>query len=565
MTASVMESLPAMAKQAHSQDAAMDKLSTVPRHDSMSSEPPLSISTLTPEELSADRTSETSWSDAAVEANGWPTSQASMPLSTHLTELFEENIMAKVYRTATKSLQEQEPSTSKEVQKTPIAFPEIVPQDGPNAGQYEFRDPDFWTCGFFPGTLYALLERSVKHPSTMGLANAGSGLSVATLRQHLRRLCKIWADPLHDMAGRTDTHDIGFIIMPALQRDWELNGDEKSLASIVRAAHSLATRYVPAAGAIRSWDCLLKKDIAVTDMETNLLAIIDSLCNLNLLFYAAAHTGDRTLADIATTHARTLLNTHLRPESVSTLVRNGYRGQLYSTCHVANIDPVTGDLKWRWTAQGYANNSTWARGQAWAILGYAQTYYWTRDRSFLEAALGAAEYFLYRLDMAPSCVDILVADEETNCCSRDGRRKKTKGRRIPLWDFDAPIQNTAEPLRDSSAGVIAANGMLVLSQALKGIQEHALARRFLDAAVEIVRDTLDYSLADETARFIRAISEAGLEVEDAIAGRCFDGIIKHGTANNNENARRRYWNHSLVYGDYYLVEFGNRLLNMGLA
>ncbi|KAK1530404.1 unsaturated glucuronyl hydrolase [Colletotrichum costaricense] len=565
MAASVMKSLPAMTKHAHSQEAVVDKLSTVPRPDSMSSEPPLSISTLPPEELSADITSETSWSDAAVEISEWPAFQPSISLSTYLAELFEENITAKLCRTATKSLREQASSTFGEIRKIPIAFPEIVPQNGPNAGQYEFRDPEFWTCGFFPGTLYALLERSVKHPQTMGLANAGPGPSVASLRQHLRGLCKIWADPLHDMAGRTDTHDIGFIIMPALQRDWELNGNEKSLASIVRAAHSLATRYVPAAGAIRSWDCLLKKDITVTDMTTNLLAIIDSLCNLDLLFYAAAHTGDSTLSDIATTHARTLLHTHLRPESVSTLKKNGYRGQLYSTCHVANIDPATGDLKWCWTAQGYANDSTWARGQAWAILGYAQTYQWTRDRAFLEAAMGAAEYFLYRLDTAPSCVDTPVADEETNCCSRDGQRKKTKGRRVPLWDFDAPIQNAAEPLRDSSAAVIAANGMLVLSQSLKGIQEHALSRRFFDAAVEIVRDTLDYSLADEKSQFTRASSEAGLEVEDAIAGRCFDGIIKHGTANNNENARRRYWNHGLVYGDYYLVDFGNRLLNMGLT
>ncbi|KAK1722250.1 unsaturated glucuronyl hydrolase [Colletotrichum acutatum] len=526
----------------------------------MSSEPPLSISTLPPEELFVDRISETSWSDAAIEANEWPTFQPSMPLSTHLTELFEENVTAKVCRTATTSLQEQISPISGEIRKTPIAFPEIIPQDGPNAGQYEFRDPDFWTCGFFPGTLYALLERTVKHPQMMRLTDVGSGLSVASLRQHLRGLCKIWADPLHDMAGRTDTHDIGFIIMPALQRDWELNGNEKSLASIVRAAHSLATRYVPAAGAIRSWDCLLKKDITVTDMTTNLLAIVDSLCNLDLLFYAAAHTGDSTHADIATTHARTLLHTHLRPES------DGYRGQLYSTCHVANIDPATGDLKWRWTAQGYANDSTWARGQAWAILGYAQTYQWTRDRAFLEAALGAAEYFLYRLDTAPSCVDMPVVDGDTTyCCSRDGLRKKTKGRRVPLWDFDAPIQNAAEPLRDSSAGLIAANGMLVLTQALRGIEENILARRFFDAAVEIVRDTLDYSLADEKAQFTRASSEAGLEVEDSIADRCFDGIIKHGTANNNENARRRYWNHGLVYGDYYLVEFGNRLLNMGLV
>ncbi|KAI8299484.1 Unsaturated chondroitin disaccharide hydrolase [Colletotrichum sp. SAR11_240] len=471
------------------------------RHDSISSEPPTSP---TQEDLSMDQNSETSWSEAA-EPEQLGAQQPHSILAARLHELFEENITAKICRTATKSLEDKLIYTSNEVRKTPIAFPEIVLQEGPHAGQYEFRDPDFWTCGFFPGTLYALLERTIKYPQTMHLQNAGSQLDVASLRAHLQNLCSIWADPLHGMASRTDTHDIGFIIMPALQRDWELTGNQRSLESIVRAAQSLATRYIPSAGAIRSWDCLLKKDITVTDMNTNLLAIIDSLCNLDLLYYASAHTGDASLADIATTHARTLLRTHFRPESARTLAKDGYKGQLYSTCHVANIDPATGDLKWRWTAQGYSNDSTWSRGQAWAILG------------------------------------------------------------VPLWDFDAPIQDPSNPLRDSSAGVIAANGMLLLSQALRSVQQHSLSRRFSEAAIEIVTDTIDHSLATEKVQFTRREVHRGITIEDCAARQYFDGILKHGTANNNENARRRYANHGLVYGDYYLVEFGNRLLNMSMV
>ncbi|KAL0942857.1 unsaturated glucuronyl hydrolase [Colletotrichum truncatum] len=538
----------------------------VSRHDSISSEPPASSSTQAPEDLSLDRSSETSWSEEAADAEDWAAFYPKATLAHRLHELFEENITAKICRTATKSLEEKFVYNSNTTRKVPIAFPEIVPQEGPNAGKYEFRDPDFWTCGFFPGTIYALLERTIKHPQTMHLSNVGPELNVAGLRAHLRELCDIWVDPLHSMASRTDTHDIGFIIMPALQRDWELTGNRKSFDSIVRAARSLATRYIPTAGAIRSWDCLLKKDITVTDMNTNLLAIIDSLCNLDLLFYASAHTGDTTLADIAATHARTLLHTHLRPETAKTLAKDGYRGQLYSTCHVANIDPATGDLKWRWTAQGYSNESTWARGQSWAILGYAQTYLWTKDKIFLEAACGAAEYFLYRLDTAPACVGIPVTSDQNGGSSlREGLPGKTKGRRVPLWDFDAPIQDTSNPLRDSSAGVITANGLLLLSQALTSVQQHALARRFFDAAIGIVRDTLDHSLATEKAQFTRNDRHAGVTVEDVITGRTFEGVLKHGTANNNENARRRYANHSLVYGDYYLVEFGNRLLNMSLV
>jgi len=487
--------------------------------------------------------SETSWSEGAEPIS----SERQTSFHNLLSQLFEENIFAKPYRTAFKVLQGVDPARD--------GFPEIVPQQGPKQGHWEFREPEFWTCGFFPGTLYALLERSVRYPGSLSVGSAALRSST-TIRDHLLPLCKSWSEPLHAMASRTDTHDIGFIIMPALRRDWELFGNERSLASIVQAAHSLATRYVPSAGAIRSWDCLLKKDITITDMDNNLLVIIDSMCNLDLLFYAAAQTGEQKLADIATTHASTLLKTHLRPEDVKSMANDGYQGRLYSTCHVANITPQSGDLKWRWTAQGYANNSTWARGQAWAILGYTQAYSWTKNEGFLEAACGTAEYFLHRLETSPSFVEVPVEPGHHTC----------KGRYVPLWDFDAPIENPHDPLRDSSAGIIAANGILLLSQALAGQSKHTLAQRFLKAAIEITKDTIDVSLATEMAKFaVDDIREASIIVEDVVPGATFDAILKHGTANNNENARRRYANHGLVYGDYYLVEFGNLLLSMGLV
>lgn len=489
--------------------------------------------------------SDTSLSDVEEEST---LNHKKLSLLSLMPELCSENVVAKVFRTA--SAARENPDIFNKARREVLRFPEIVPQDGPNAGRYEFREPEFWTCGFFPGSLFASLERLIKYPHLMSVQSAATSPSADKVRTQLRSLCKTWSTSLHDMAFRTDTHDIGFIIMPALKRDWELTGDERSLQSIVQAARSLATRYVASAGAIRSWDCLIKKEITVTDMSDNLLVIIDSLCNLDLLFYAAAHTGDKALAEIAAAHARTLLQTHLRPETVQ---GGRYKGQLYSTCHVANIDPSSGKLKWRWTAQGYDNHSTWARGQSWAILGYAQTYQWTKDPIFLEAACGVAEYLLYRLETSPPCVEI-------EC--HDGAHQHTTGRYVPLWDFDAPI-DIMEPLRDSSAGVIAANGLLILSQALTGVNQNALAGRFLDAAVAIVRDTIDLSLSTEKTRFVKG--DTGVHVEDCNQGARFEAILKHGTANNNENARRRYRNHGLVYGDYYFIEFGNRLADMGFV
>ena len=492
--------------------------------------------------------SETSWSDGPdLDARSAEASkQRELPSS--LPELFEENVLAKCLRVADNGLDTVQ--YSDHAARRPRGFPETVPQRGPHTGRYDLREPEFWTCGFFPGTLYALLERSIKHPRHI---QGGHGMAAASIRQHLTSLCEAWSDPLHSMSNRTDTHDIGFIVMPALQRDWELFGNRRSLDSIINAARSLATRYIPSTGAIRSWDLLLKKEIAVTDMSDNNLVIIDSLCNLDLLFYASAHCGDRSLAEIAITHARTLLDTHLRPESPASFPNQRYKGQLYSTCHVANISPKTGSMKWRWTAQGYSNESTWSRGQSWAILGYAQTYMWTKDTVFLDAACGVAEYFLYRLETSPACVETTP---------KSSGSKGTTGRYVPLWDWDAPV-NEENPLRDSSAGVIAANGMVILSQALRGIGRHGLSRHFLEVATKIVRDTVDLCYSAEKARLVG--STENFAVEDDVRGQYFDGLLKNGTANNNENARRRYADHGLVYADYYLVEFGNRLLNMGLA
>ncbi|KAL4867198.1 hypothetical protein BDV12DRAFT_198408 [Aspergillus spectabilis] len=537
----------------------MNDLSTS-RTPSTSSSPDL----LSPLPKKRKAESITSVSDGQTDAEESPyTSFKDRPVRYQLPELFEENIVAKIFRTASRTL--NNPSVFSSPAGVPLGYPEIVPQTGPNAGQYEFRDPEFWTCGFFPGSLYALLERSIKYPQRISInsGSSGAGPSLQELRSRLRTLSKSWSKSLHSMSFRTDTHDIGFIVMPALKREWELFGSEQSLRSIAQAARSLATRYVPTAKAIRSWDCLVKKEITVIDQTENVLVIIDSLCNLDLLFYASAHTGDDTFARMAAAHAQTLLKTHLRPENGIPVSKNGYRGQLYSTCHVANIDPSSGDLKWRWTAQGYDNNSTWARGQAWAILGYAQTYMWTRDTTFLDAACGTAEYFLHRLETAPSCVEIdIEPPSQYRLVARGREVKRTKGRHVPLWDFDAPV-GPADPLRDSSAGVIAANGMVILFQALVSLGQDSLGRRFLDAAFDIVQDTFDLCLATEKAQLVHDGKD--IAGEDRVAGFTFESILKSGTANNNQHARRRYCNHGLVYGDYYLIEFGNRLLDLGLV
>lgn len=143
------------------------------------------------------------------------------------------------------------------------------------AGKYEYREADFWTCGFFPGSLYALLERAVKFPKSFPVPTHLR----STIQDQLLRLCRHWDGPIRDMAGRTDTHDMGFIVQPALRMDWELNGNRESLDRVIVAANALASRWDERVGAIRSWDEAINNRYSFVDRETNFLVIIDSMCS----------------------------------------------------------------------------------------------------------------------------------------------------------------------------------------------------------------------------------------------------------------------------------------------
>ncbi len=88
---------------------------------------------------------------------------------------------------------------------------------------------------------------------------------------------------------------------------------------------------------------------------------------------------------------------------------------------------------------GYADWSTWSRGQAWAVHGFTIAYRYTKYQPFLDKAVGAANYFLSHL---PSSADL-----------------------IAFWDFDAPHNSTiAYQPRDTSAAAIFASGLVELSQ-----------------------------------------------------------------------------------------------------
>lgn len=98
-------------------------------------------------------------------------------------------------------------------------------------------------------------------------------------QEQVLKLGRYYSVAINQMSKRTDTHDMGFIVQPALQKDWELTGNKESLHSVVNAAYALASRYDDRVKAIRSWDVAINDRYSITDMDTNFLVIIDSMCS----------------------------------------------------------------------------------------------------------------------------------------------------------------------------------------------------------------------------------------------------------------------------------------------
>lgn len=143
--------------------------------------------------------------------------------------------------------------------------------------------------------------------------------------------------------------------------------------------------------------------------------------NLELLFWAFRESGDSTFYNIAISHANTTMKNHFRPD--------------YSTYHVVDYDTNTGEVLKKQTHQGYAHESTWSRGQAWALYIFTTMYRETNDEVYLGLANKIANFIFTHPN--------LPADL------------------IPYWDFDA--HNIPNEQRDVSAATITASALYELS------------------------------------------------------------------------------------------------------
>jgi unsaturated chondroitin disaccharide hydrolase len=279
---------------------------------------------------------------------------------------------------------------------------------------------------------------------------------------------------------KTDTtvHDLGFLFLSTWKRWYDLTGDESINQVVIEAGQTLALRFKEKGQYLRSF---------VADDSL----FIDIMMNVPIIFYAAQQTGDDNLWRGANQHCLTTRRYLVRGDG--------------STSHEGIFDLETGEFLRQSTHQGWRDDSTWARGLAWALYGFGTAYSFTRDARFLNTAEACANFYM----------------------------EHTPAHGVPPNDWDEP--DPARPY-ESSAAAITASGLLNLAK-LTG--NSLRARVYQDYALRIL-DTL-------TGPEFLAIDTPGWE-----------GILRHGSYHETKGLGV---DESVMWGEYFFLEAISKVLD----
>ena len=317
-----------------------------------------------------------------------------------------------------------------------------------------------WTSGFFPGSLWYVYE--------------------FTGDQAVKEAAVKYTEMLNPLREYKGTHDLGFMVNCSYGNALRLSPNDTIPAVLIETADNLCGRFNEEIGCIRSWDF----------GTWNYPVIIDNMMNLDLLFSASKLTGNPYYMEVAIKHANTTMPNHFRDN--------------YTCWHVVSYNN-DGTVECKETFQGKNHDSSWSRGQAWAVYGYTATYRETQDKTYLDFAVNIADMIMSK-----------VTTEDA----------------IPYWDYDAPaLENTP---RDASAAAVTACGLLELSTMVENGQ------KYFDYAEKILK-----SLS----------SEVYLAAEGANQGF----VLMHSTGSLAHGSEIDV---PLNYADYYYLEGLQRYMNL---
>ena len=234
--------------------------------------------------------------------------------------------------------------------------PDLLPRTLDTAGNLVTAKSNWWTSGFFPGSLWYLYEYS-KDEKIKGFA-------------------AMMTERIGKEKNNTGTHDLGFILYCSFGNGLRLSGDENYNGVLLTGAKSLATRFRPKIGCIQSWNSRRGWQCPV---------IIDNMMNLEFLMWAFKKSGDSSFYKICVSHSDTTIKNHFRPD--------------YSSYHVVSYDTITGRVEKKQTSQGAADESAWSRGQSWGLYGYTVMYRETKLERYLNQATHIADFMISHPNM----------------------------------------------------------------------------------------------------------------------------------------------------------------------
>lgn len=336
------------------------------------------------------------------------------------------------------------------------------PKIGRADNTWDYCDSFDWVIGFQSGQLW-LAAQLTGDPAFV--------INAQARRQAFR----------HILATPTELHhDLGFQFSLSCVADWKMTGNHDSHALALKAAEALSHRFDRGGGYIKAWNP--KPNDPAVSIFTAGRIIADTMQNLALLYWASRETGVAAFREIADAHAEVTTRHLIRMDG--------------SSYHTFVFDPASGAPLRGETHQGYADESCWARGQAWMIHGFAQSYLHTGNPHYRETSARLAA----------------TAEESMG------------GDTVPVWDYALPA---GEALwRDSSAGAIMAAGLHLLAS-ISGGEERERWAAFADRLLDGLITTCDLTQDPKSL-----------------------GFLAHGAA--NVPAGRH--DNMLPYGDYYFME-----------